>query len=373
MIELPDIVGQQAAVTRLQACLVGRRRPHAFLFAGPRGVGRRTTAVAFARTLLCSSPVTDLTGARAACGQCSDCTMQAAEAHPDFHYVYKELARFHDDANVRNRVMQGLGIPVIRSFLIDPAYRSAARGHGKVFVVREADLMSIAAQNALLKTLEEPPPGVTIILLCQRPEQMLPTTQSRCSTVRFGPLPREFVAGKLVEQGTEGDEAAFWAAYTDGAIGQALRLAGQGFYDVKREVVEGLAAMGPAGDAQLGERLVKLTDTLATEAVSAAKKADGSSLSKNLASRQAAGAMLELIASAFRDAMRLATGADTPLIHADQPGAVAALAGRHDPTALAEIIAQLSEYERLLWRNVNAKVIWDNAVITCATAAPLRL
>lgn len=373
MIELPDIVGQGSAVTRLQTCLSGDRRPHAFLFAGPRGVGRRTTAVAFARTLLCSSPVTDLAGQRSACGRCEDCTMQAADSHPDYHYIYKELARFHDDANVRNRVMQDLGIPVIRKFLIDPAYRSATRGRGKVFIIREADLMSIAAQNALLKTLEEPPPGVTIILLCQRPEQMLPTTQSRCSTVRFGPLPREFVAGKLIEQGTEGDEANFWAAYTDGAIGQAMRLAGQGFYEVKRSVLDGLAAMGPAGDAELGEKLVKQTDALAAEAVSAAKKADGSSLSKNLASRQAAGAMLELIASAFRDAMRLATGAQTPLIHADQPDAVAALASRHDPTALAEIIEQLSEYERLLWRNVNAKIIWDNAVITCATAAPLRL
>ncbi len=371
MIELCDIVGQAAAVARLQTGLAGNRRPHAYLFAGPRGVGRRTTAIAFARTLLCGEPVSDDSG-RHACGQCPDCTMQAAGSHPDFQLVAKELAQYHDDASVRARVMQNLSIDVIKSFLIDPAYRAASRGRGKVFIVREADLMSIAAQNALLKTLEEPPPGVTIILLCQRPEQMLPTTQSRCSTVRFGPLPREFIAAKLAEKGVTPDEADFWAAYTEGSVGRALDLAGQGFYEVKREVVEGLAEMGPAGGA-LGERLVALTDSLATQAVSAAKKADGSSLSKNLASRRAAGAMLELIASAFRDAMRLATGAETPLIHSDQPQAVAALADRHSPSALAEIIEQLSEYERLLWRNVNAKTIWDNAVITCATAAPLRL
>ena len=372
MIELCDIVGQDAAVGRLVRAMDSLRMPHAFLFAGPRGVGRRTTAVAFARTLLCGEPVTGPAG-RHACGQCHDCTMQAADSHPDFHLVYKELARYHDDIKVRGSVMQGLGIPVIKSFLIDPAYRAASRGRGKVFVVREADLMSTEAQNASLKTLEEPPPGVTIILLCQRPEQMLPTTQSRCSTVRFGPLPRDFVAGKLAEQGTAPGEADFWAGYTEGSVGRALRLAERGFYEVKREVIEQLAAMGPAGDAALGERLTAITDKLATSAVSESMQADGTSLSKALASRQAAGAMLELIASAFRDAMRLATGARGPLVHSDQSQAVAALARGHDPTALAEIIEQLSQYERLLWRNVNAKIIWDNAVITCATAAPLRL
>ena len=191
--------------------------------------------------------------------------------------------------------------------------------------------------------------------------------------VRFGPLPRRFVADKLAELGTEPGEADFWAAYTDGSVGQALRLAGQGFYEVKREVVEQLAGMGPAGDAALGQRLAAINEKLANAAVAEARQADGSSMSKNLASRQAAGAMLELIASAFRDAMRLATGAKTPLIHSDQPQAVQALARRHNPTALAEIIEQLSRYERLLWRNVNAKIIWDNTVITCATAAPLRL
>jgi len=371
MIELCDIVGQGAAVERLRRAMDSRRMPHAFLFAGPRGVGRRTTAVAFARTLLCAEPATGPDG-RHACGKCTDCTLQAAGSHPDFHLVYKELARFHDDASVRGRVMQGLGIPVIRSYLIDPACRASGRGRGKVFIVREADLMSREAQNALLKTLEEPPPGVTIVLLCRRPEQMLPTTRSRCSVVRFGALPRDFVAARLVEQGVAGDEADFWARYTEGSVGRALGLASGGFYEVKREVIEQLASMGSAGDAALGERLTGLTDTLATAAVSDAK-ANGASLSKNLASRQAAGTMLELIASAFRDAMRLATGAEGPLIHSDQSQAVAALAGRHHPTALAEIVEQLSAYERLLWRNVNAKIIWDNAVITCATAAPLRL
>ncbi len=295
-----------------------------------------------------------------------------AGSHPDFHLVYKELARYHDDSKVRDRVMQDLGIDVIRSFLIAPAYRAASRGRGKVFQVREAELMSAAAQNALLKTLEEPPPGVTIILLAERTEQMLPTTLSRCSVVRFGFLPRDFVVARLYEAGVKREEAEFWAAFTEGSVGRALRLAGQGMYAIKQDMLSRLAGMGKVGDAELGEHLTKRMEALAAAEVKAVKEEAGAELSAFLASRRAAGAMLELIASFYRDAMKLSLARDAagapPLTNADQSREIHALAGRFTSSQLAEIISQLSEFEELLWRNANPKIIWDNAVITCASA-----
>jgi len=380
MPELLDIIGQDEAIGRLQVAMHASRLPHAYLFAGPAGVGRRTTAGALARTLLCESPVSQPNGGRLAdlgptdelvqaCGQCADCKMLAAETHPDLHLVYKELARYHDDAEVRNRVMQELGIPVIRSFLIAPSTRMSARGRGKVFVVLEAELMSAAAQNCLLKTLEEPPDGVTIILISRRPQQLLPTTLSRCVMIRFRLLPSEFVTGRLVAAGVDAPEAAFWAAFTGGSVGRAVRLAQKGMYQIKRDIVTRLAQ----GPADLGEHLTKLADKLALDAVKEAKKDDGNQLSKNLAARQAAAAMLELIAGAFRDAVTVATGANLPIVNEDQIESVKALQARFSPAQLADIIDQLSEYERLLWRNVNPKLVWDNVAITCASAAPLRL
>lgn len=373
MLNLSDIIGQDEAVSRLLANMSAGRVPHAFLFAGPDGVGRQTTATALAAVLLCESPAMDLAGRQAACGKCEGCRMMRAESHPDFQLVYKELARFHDDANVRGRVMQDLGIDVIRSFLIAPAGRSSTRGRGKVFVVLEADLLSIAAQNSLLKTLEEPPASVTIILVCLRPEQLLPTTRSRCSLVRFGPLPREFVTKKLAEAGVDSTEADFWSALTDGSIGRALELSRAGMYDVKREVVEGLSRLPVGGDAKLAETLAKHTDTLAEADVKRAKKDDDANLSKTLAVRRATGAMLEVIAAAYRDALTCATGAAADIVHNDQLTAVRAIAERFSPVELAEILEQLSRYERLLWRNVNPKIVWDNVVITCASAAPLNV
>ncbi len=366
MIELADIVGQAAAVEQLQKAISGDRTPHAFMFAGPDGVGRRTTAIAAAKVLLCKSPRKK---PLAACGKCESCRMMDADSHPDFQLVYKELAQFHEDADVRGRVMQDLGIDVIRSFLLAPAGRASSMGRGKVFVVLEAELMSTAAQNSMLKTLEEPPEGVRIILICEKPEQMLPTTRSRCSIVRFGPLPKDFVVKKLLDAGIGETEANFWAAFTDGSAGVALALAGEGMYEIKREVI---AHIAEPGETELGEYLAGLTDKLAENAVKAAKARDGSTLSKALATRRATGTMLELIAGAYRDAVTLSGGVDRDKIHSDQLRAIETLAGRFAPLKLAEIIEQLSEYERLLWRNVNPKIIWDNVAITCTSATPLR-
>lgn len=373
MLNLDNIIGQDSAVNRLQANLAADRLPHAFLFAGPDGVGRQTTATALAGMLLCESPATNLVGRKAACGACESCRMFLAGSHPDFQLVYKELARFHDDAAVRARVMQDLGIDVIRSFLIAPSGRSSTRGRGKVFVVLEADLLSIAAQNSLLKTLEEPPAGVTIILVCRRPEQLLPTTRSRCSLIRFGPLPREFVTGKLAEADVDPAEAEFWASLTDGSVGRALERARAGLYEVKCTIVEGLANLPAAGDAKFAEQLAKTTDTLAEADVKRAKKQDDANLSKTLAVRRASGAMLEIIAAVYRDALTCATQADRAIVHSDQTAAVRKIAERFTPVEFAEILEQLSRYERLLWRNVNPKTVWDNVVITCATAAPLHV
>ena len=382
---LLDIVGQDEVIARLQRGLEGQRRPHAYLFAGPVGVGKRTTALALAQTLLCRAGRTQPNKGRLprleadfplrdACGRCEDCRMVLAGSHPDFILVYKELAQYHEDPKVRDRVMQELGIDVIRSFLIAPAGRSPARGENKVFVVREADLLSIAAQNSLLKTLEEPPPGVTIILLCQQAEELLPTTVSRCSLVRFGPLPRDFIVRRMGEQGIDPARAEFWAGLTGGSLGESLRLEQQGMYEVKVDLLERAAALGPAGDSELGEHLAKTMDKLAQQEIARAKAEGGSAdLSANLAKRRVVATMLEILGSAFRDALYLSTGTNLPMVHTDQRRCIEAIARRLTPTQLAEAIEQLSQLESLLWRNVNPKAVWDNVVITCASAAPLRV
>jgi DNA polymerase-3 subunit delta' len=389
MIPLLDIVGQDAAVVRMQKAMAQGRLPHAMLFAGPAGVGRRTTATALAAALLCEKPLArpnekrfaELPAdfpLRDACGTCADCRMMASLSHPDFELVYKELAAFHSDASVRDRKMQEISIDVIRDFLIKIANRASTRGRGKVFVVKEADLLGEEAQNALLKTLEEPPPGVTILLLAEHPDDLLPTTLSRCSVMRFVPLPADFVRSSLTKAGVAPDEAAFWTSLTGGSLGEALRYSAQGLYGLKLETLRKIAALSPAGDADLADELAKTMDSLAETVVSDARKATGVELSKLLGSRIVAGTMLRLIASAFSDAMRLSCAqargeAEPALVNADQPQSIRGIASRMDVRELADVLEQLGEYERLLWRNVSPRLLWDNIIITCASAAPLRV
>ena len=376
MTDLLDIVGQGAALAQLLRTLGGPRRPHAYLFAGPEGVGRRTTAEALARRLLCERPL-ERPNAGAlpelpedfpltlACGQCPSCRAFEAGTHADYHLVSKELARYSDNAAVRGRVMQELSIDVVREFLIAPAGQCGALGRGKVFIVREAELMSEAAQNALLKTLEEPPPGVTIILLCPSPRELLPTTRSRCSLIRFGPLPRDFVAGRLTAGGMDAQEARFWAGYTAGSLGLSQRLSSAGLYPVKRELVDRLAGLYQAVDPELGDWLLAQVEGLTDARLSADPE-----LARTLATRQSAGTLLAMIAGVYRDAMALAGGWEE-LIHADQAEALAAIARALGLDLSAEVVTQLVRYEQLLWSNVNPKIVWDNVVITCATGAPL--
>ncbi len=377
MPELLDIVGQDLALIQLQRAAAGGRRPHAYIFAGPEGVGRRTTAIEIAKLLLCEKPtqrpnngrfaaMDDDFPLRQACGRCDSCRTVSVGTNPDLKLVYKELARYHDDQRVRDLVMQNLSIDVVRQFLIDPAWRASVGGRGKVFIVRQTETMSAQAQNALLKTLEEPPKGVTIILLCTSPAELLPTTLSRCQLVRFGPLPVDFVADALMADGVAPDEARFWAAMTGGSLGLACRRAGEKLYEFKKLLVERLS--GPDDPGDLAEMLVKASEKLARKFHNRDKD-----LAISLTNRQAGQVFLGLIAGVYHDALVSATASAGPLVHADQSDAVERIAARFEPTELAEILAQLSRCEQLLWRNVNAKLLWDNVAVTCTSAAALEV
>ena len=270
MADLLDIVGQGAAIGQLSRIVASGRRPIAYLFAGPMGVGRRTTAEALANTLLCRQTVSRQPQGRLAefpeeltvpgvCGQCPDCLALAAGTHADYHAVSRQTARYSQDPEVRSRVMQNLSVQVVREFIISPAGRRSARGRGKVFVVRQAEQMSDVAQNALLKTLEEPPPGVSLILICRSPDDLLATTRSRCALVRFGALPADFVIDRLIAVGVDPDQARFWASYTDRSVGRALRLAngaGAGWVFVVADDKEHALSLDAKG-AVVAQRAVK--------------------------------------------------------------------------------------------------------------------
>src|SRR5450631_1519978 len=157
-----------AAATMLGA---RERWPHALLIAGPQGVGKRLLALHLARALLCETPLSN----GRACGTCIGCGLVERRSHPDLRLIEPFT---YDDDGVATPV-DAIGVDAIRD-LTRFAQLSSHRGGAKVAVVVPADALNAAAANALLKTLEEPPPRTNLLLVSHRPGRLPATITSRC-------------------------------------------------------------------------------------------------------------------------------------------------------------------------------------------------
>ena len=196
---LKEIFCQDKVIAVLQRAFAADKVPHAYIFAGPQGVGRFRTAGEWAKLLLCEDPVIE-NGFADSCRLCRSCRLFGAGSHPDFNPVYKELVEFTRDGKDKKTPVD-LPIDVIREFLIEKVSTRPTLSKRKVFVISEAERLNDASQNALLKVLEEPPEYCCIILLCTRMERLLPTTKSRCQIIRFGTIAEDRMIEKLREMG----------------------------------------------------------------------------------------------------------------------------------------------------------------------------
>lgn len=260
---LRDVLHQNGAMRQLRRALSSRRVPHAYLFHGPAGVGKELAAIGFAELMLCANPTeappdrtADANGAdeppvRHGCGTCDDCRAVRAGSHPDVHIIHRRLNRDHRDAKVRSRKAIDISIDVLRQFVIEAVGLTPTRGRVKVFIIREAERMSDAAQNALLKTLEEPPGATFLVLLADGVDSFLPTTLSRCQSVAFQRLPDEFVRRRLDELRPQvSAEVRSWcAAVADGSIGAACQAVDDAWFEVSGRVAAILAADRDIDDA----------------------------------------------------------------------------------------------------------------------------
>ena len=207
------------------------RIAHAFLLSGPHGTGKRTCANYLTQTILCASP-------QAPCGQCPACKKVLAGLHPDVHVVGEEE--------------KSISVDSIRALRDQLALRPfEADRH--IALIPRADRMTAQAQNALLKTLEEPAGGNVFFLLTDQPGAMLPTIVSRCRRLRFSPVSVEACAAILAEKGVEPGRARLAAACAQGAVGRALEIAGdEDYLPLREKALSSLKALsgGKAGVAR---------------------------------------------------------------------------------------------------------------------------
>jgi DNA polymerase-3 subunit delta' len=232
-----DVVGHAWAVEMLRLQMQRGSLHHAYLFSGPEGVGRRSLAMAFAQALLCESPPSP----GDACGECRACRQVPQQAYPDLHVV----------AHPEDK--QGLAVDQIRELQRQLSLAPLA-GLRRVAVLLDVDRASLGAANALLKTLEEPPPRVILLLTATDVEQMPATIVSRCESLMLRPVSGDEIAVRLQRQGAGQDEARTWAQQSAGRPGWAQALMEDPEFRRRRE--EHVAAFQEILGADLDRRFV---------------------------------------------------------------------------------------------------------------------
>lgn len=206
------ILGHEAQKAFLKNYLQAQERPHALLFCGAEGLGKRELAFAFAKALLCESHTgTD---------HCEACRLMNIEAHdcshPDFLLVKREF-------NTEKNRYEDITVDQVRALISKTAF-APVMGTTKVCIIDDVDCMRAEAANSMLKLVEEPPEGWVLLLIATSVNRLLPTILSRVVQLRFAPVALPLVEQKLVEQGVAQEQAAVLARLAEGSIGQALKL-----------------------------------------------------------------------------------------------------------------------------------------------------
>jgi len=376
-VSFAEVRYQDAAVRTLRAAVASDHVSHAYLFVGPRGVGKALAAREFAKLLLCPKP-RGRSETLEPCDACDHCGRVARGTHPDLYWFRKEPDRndFRINLVVRGRgdKSEDVATTVTESVVLHPM--EAAR---TVTVLEDAELLNRAAANALLKTLEEPSPHAILILLAADASQLPGTILSRCQWVRFRPLPEEFVAEKLrallaakasakavkgraaetPPRTVSAEEAAFICRFAGGSIEQALRLAESGLWDLKRRLLARLPEMDEAAALDLAEAIAEWGKAEARR-----RRAPKGKPEETAVRRASARLGLAAVAAAFRDAALVAVGAPESLrlLNADQRPVVESLAG-WSPGTCERAVGLLADGQAQIARYVHVELATENALV----------
>jgi DNA polymerase-3 subunit delta' len=291
-----DVAGHARLIKLLSRSAAGGTLPPSLLFAGPSGVGKRLTAVALAQALNCvaTRPTTAALSSSEgesripnpelvdACGVCAACKRIARGVHPDVLIVEPG-----DSGSIK--------IDQVRD-IVDRANYRPFEGRRRVVIFDDADALVPAAQNALLKTLEEPPPSSVFVLVTARPDVLLATVLSRCPQLRFRPLSPDDIASVLVRRGHSEAEARAVAATADGSLGRALEASAGELVEARDVAQRVLSEVSASRDP--GRRLESAKGLLAKTGAGGATD------------REQLSAHLRAMASLLRDIEVLATQAD---------------------------------------------------------------
>jgi len=329
---LSTVIGHGKLVSLVSRAIARETLPPALLFAGPAGVGKRRVAVAAAAALNCLEPqaVGDLE--RDACGRCAACRRILRGVHPDVIAIEPG-----DTGSIK--------IDQVRDVIDRAAFRPF-EGRRRVVVIDEADALVPPAQNALLKTLEEPPPASSFMLVSSMPDALLATVRSRCQRLRFGLLGPSEVAQVLVrDHGWNEADARASASDANGSVGRALSAAASDVGTAREQAQVLLEQTARGGDPV--RRLGFVKDFAGKRTTAAVERAQMA-------------ACCRALASMVRDLGLLATGADPGMLaNADLMPRLQPLVAAYDGPRSVRVHAAVDRALLALERNASPKVVAD--------------
>ena len=312
----PDwpVIGHDWAVDLLRRAVAVGRPPHALLITGPPNVGKGTLARSLAQVLMCTAD-------QRPCGGCRACRLVSNHNHPDLRWIEPQ-GNSLKIAQVRELTRQLTLAPI--------------EGPWQIAVLDRFELATAGAANALLKTLEEPPPGVILVLLAQQTEVMLPTIVSRCQIITLRPLSRSVIKQALVSQwGVPTKKASLLSHLCGGRLGWAISAS------TSPELLENRA-----------QRLDTLVRLLYSKRVPRFAYAES-------AARQATESVLEsleLWTGWWRDILLLSSNSSTPLTNIDRQKELVQSANVCDITVVQAALTALQVTVDQLSRNANTRL-----------------
>lgn len=323
-----EFIGNSWAVDFLEKNIAAGNSHQAYLICGPDSIGKRTLALQLSQRLLCDHPQDG------PCRQCEPCRQTAQKRHPDFHWLEAD------------EVDGTLKVEAIREMQRQIALAPYQAYHRVVLILR-AHEMSQSAANALLKTLEEPPSQVVLILTARSEQSLLPTLVSRCEQITLRPVPQAQIFEALQpDMGPE--KAKLLGSLSAGLPGIALRL----------------AADGTALPARL-DALSKLEDMMAADLIGRFSFADELTKGRDLAlNRRRVLDLLEVWLSFWRDVMLTSYGAEVELANPDKQAAISEIAGQVSSAQAAEIVTKTASVMTGVTQNANLQLSMETVLLS---------
>ncbi|HEX9014135.1 MAG TPA: DNA polymerase III subunit delta' [Anaerolineaceae bacterium] len=311
-----DMLGHAWAIDQLKEQIVQDRLRHAYLFTGPPGVGRRSLALRFAQAINCQNPPAP----GMYCGKCRSCTLLESFQHPDLSIVQSDQEGTDLKIDKIRELQRRLSL-------------SPYEARYRVALLLRFQEANDNAQNALLKTLEEAPEKVILLLTADTAESLLPTIVSRCEVLRLRPLPLETVQASLRARGIPAERAELAAHISGGRPGYAIRLSQDGseMLDQRQEWLEAL------WDQMHSSRVKRFQIAAALTASKGGSREDRDAVREKLR-----GALLTWLPF-WRDVMLRCAGASSPLTNPDQAERIERVAAGMELSAARGHVAALED------------------------------